>query len=338
MATDRSKKGSILIAVLWSLFFLAALALVINTTITAQLGLAGKIRDRATQHYLAKAGIKVAIIEIRADETENFDALNEPWSNNEDAFKEIEIADGEYFSIEYSLPTEEEDTAGEKRYGLIDEERKININTAPVEVLKQFFEIVGETSSQDATDIADAIIDWIDEDDEPSDNGAESSYYEGLEAGYPCKNAEFEILEGLLLVKGVTQTIFNKVNDRLTVYGSGSVNINTADALVLQSLGMSADLAEKVILFRQGGDGKEATEDDNIFEDGGAIAATLSAGRSLNPVERQELDDVVEAGFLTVQSNNFRGQAVGGFTEQTFHARIIFVITRDEKIRYWQEG
>ena len=25
----------------------------------------------------------------------------------------------------------------------------------------------------------DAIIDWIDEDDEPSDNGAESSYYEG---------------------------------------------------------------------------------------------------------------------------------------------------------------
>ncbi len=335
---DQAKRGSILVAVLWSLFFLAALALVINTTVISQLGLAARVRDRTTLHYLAKAGVKIAIIEIRADETENYDALNEPWSNNEEAFKEIEIADGEYFSFEHPLSMEEGDPVGEKRYGLIDEERKININTVPVEVLKKFFEIVGEVSSQDATDIADAIIDWRDEDDEPSDNGAESSYYEGLEAGYPCKSAEFDIIDELLLVKGVTQAIFNKVHDRLTVYGSGPVNINTADALVLQSLGMSAELAEKVILFRQGGDGQEATEDDNVFEDGGTIAATLSAGRSLNPAERQELDDAVEAGLLTVQSDNFRGQVIGGFTGQKIFATIIFVINRNEKIRYWQEG
>jgi len=335
--SDRSESGSILVAVLWSLFFLAALALVINTLITPQLELAAKIKERTTLRYLAKAGIEMAVMMIREDETINYDALNEPWSQNEEALKEIEMADGEYFSLEHPLSTEEDDMEEEKRYGLIDEERKININVMPVEVLKQFFVIVGETSAQDATDMADAIVDWRDEDDEPLDNGAESSYYEGLGEGYPCKNADFEVLEELLLVKGVTQAVFDKVKDRATVYGSGPVNINTADDLVLQSFGMSGELAEKIVLFRKGNDGQEATEDDNAFESIGSIAATLSAGTSLSPAEREELDAIVEAGFMAVQSNNFRGRAIGGFRDRNIFANIVFVINRDEKIRYWQE-
>ncbi len=338
MMSDRDKRGSILIAVLWSLFFLAALAMVINISITPQLGLAAKLKDRATLHYLAKAGIKVAITEIRKDETKDFDALNESWSSNELVFKEIEIADGEYFTLEYPVSVAEDADQEEKRYGLIDEERKVNINVLPADVLKQFFETVGGTSSQDATDIADAIIDWRDEDDEPSDNGAESSYYEGLEEGYPCKNAEFEVLEELRLVKGVTQDIFDTVKDRITVYGAGLVNINTADMLVLQSLGMSEELAENIVLFRQGGDGQEATEDDNAFEDSGAVTATLSAGRSMSPEQREELDAVVEAGLITVRSDNFRGQVIGGFADRNVLVNIIFVVNRLEQIRYWQES
>ena len=55
-----------------------------------------------------------------------------------------------------------------------------------------------------------------------------------------------EVLDELLLVKGVTRDIFDKVKDRVTVYGTGQVNINTAGMRVLQSLGMSEELAEKI--------------------------------------------------------------------------------------------
>ncbi len=336
MRSNQAERGSLLIVVLWSLFFLAALALVINISITPQLGLAAKLRDRTATRYLAQAGLRRAIIEIRLDETEEFDALNDLWSRNEEAFKEIALSDNEYFSVEYVLPESEEGGEEEKQYGLIDEERKININAMPAEVLKQFFEIVAETSSQDATDIADAIIDWRDEDDEPLDNGAENAYYESLEDGYPCKNGRFEILEELFLVKGITPDIYEKVKSRLTVFGSGQVNINTADELVLQGLGMGEELAKKVVLFRKGGDGESGSEDDNFFEDGESITATLSGGRTLSPEEQEEFE--VAAAFLGVRSDNFRGEVVGGFKDREGVARITFVIHRDEKIRYWRES
>jgi len=334
--TLNPEKGSVLIAVLWSLFFLAALALVINISITPQLGLAAKLRDRAILRYLAKAGIQRAIIEIRADETQEYDALNEPWSTNEEGFKEISLTGEGYFSLEY-LVSAGEDGEKEKHYGLIDEERKININRVPADVLKPFLQITAETSSQDATDIADAIVDWRDEDDEPSENGAESSYYEALEDGYPCKNAPFEVLEELRLVKGVTQTVFDKVKDRITIYGQGFININTADMFVLEGLGLSSDLAQKIISFRSGNDGREATEDDNAFKDVESIIATLSSAEGLSPAESEELEAAIGNETVGVRSDHFRGYSFGRFRDEDMSAKTVFVIDRDERIRYWRE-
>lgn len=331
-----SDKGSILIGVLWSLFFLTALALVISASVAPQLALAGKLRDRAMLRFLAEAGMKRAVVAIRADETENYDALNEPWSSDEEAFKEIGLTAEGYFSLEYSLPAEEGEDI-QKRYGLVDEERKINVNTASAGVLKYFFETAGSVSSQDAADIADAIADWRDGDDEPSPNGAESPYYEALDPGYPCKNGSFEIPEELLLVKGVTQEIFDKIKDRLTVYGEGKVNINTAGAAVLQSLGMSGGLVEKIVSFREGDDGREATADDNIFDDIQSAGAALAAQEGLSPEQAAELDAVVGAGLITVRSDYFRGRVVGGFRDREVSTEIVFVINRDEKILYWRE-
>ena len=51
-------------------------------------------------------------------------------------------------------------------------------------------------------DTADAILDWLDEDDETRELGAEIDYYSGM--GYQCKNGQLGTIEELLLVKGVT--------------------------------------------------------------------------------------------------------------------------------------
>jgi len=315
---------------------MASLALAINAVITPQLSLAGKLRDRVILQHIAAAGIKSAIIEIRADETEGYDVLNDPWSINEEAFKEIQLADERYFSLKYTIAGSE-DTEDKVFYGLVDEERKININTGTTDVLSKLFEISGEASPQEATDIADSIVDWRGEDDEPSTNGAESAYYKGLDPGYDCKNANFDILEELLLVKGVTQEIYNKVKDYLTVYGDGKVNLNTADKLVLQSLGMRSSLVDKVIAFREGDDGKIGTEDDNAFENTENAGQVLSSKFSLSVEEIDEFNAIAAGDLAGVQSNNFRGISWGALQDVELSTNIVFVIDRDEKIRYWRQ-
>jgi hypothetical protein len=53
-------------------------------------------------------------------------------------------------------------------------------------------------------DVADSILDFIDEDDEPREYGAESEFYLSLPSPYEAKNAPLDSVEELLLVRGVT--------------------------------------------------------------------------------------------------------------------------------------
>jgi type II secretory pathway component PulK len=53
-------------------------------------------------------------------------------------------------------------------------------------------------------ELADAILDFIDDDDTPRTNGCESEYYSSLSPAYPAKNGPLESLDELLLVRGVT--------------------------------------------------------------------------------------------------------------------------------------
>jgi hypothetical protein len=53
-------------------------------------------------------------------------------------------------------------------------------------------------------EIADCILDFIDEDDEPRLYGAESEFYQGLQPPYYPRNGPLETLDELLLVAGVT--------------------------------------------------------------------------------------------------------------------------------------
>lgn len=328
-------KGSAFIVALWALLVLGALALAVNSYVWPQLGIAGKLRDRAKLHYLAEAAMKRAAAEVSTEEASAYNALKDPWSSNEQVFKDASLGDSVY-SIKYTVTDTE---SGEKsiRYGLIDEERKININTASREVLVNFFEIVGKTSSSEASGIAASMVDWRDTDDTPLENGAEDGYYMSLRPPYPCKNEGFQVQEELLLVKGVTRQIFDSVKDEITICGSGAVNINTADESVLRSLGISGALVDKIIQFRKGDDGKEATEDDGVFDDVSTIAETLSRSVGLRTEELAELNNMVASGALAVRSDNFMGRCYGGIRGQEKTASVTFIFNRDKTVKYWRE-
>lgn len=106
-----------------------------------------------------------------------------------------------------------------------------------------------------------SIIDWTDSDDEVThlpfiqreNMGAESSYYSKLQIPYRCKNALLDTTEELLLVKGITQEVFERIRDYVTVYGNGRININSASRQVIECLSEKMDvvLAQMIIDRRE---------------------------------------------------------------------------------------
>jgi DNA uptake protein ComE-like DNA-binding protein len=91
------------------------------------------------------------------------------------------------------------------RNGLEDESGKLNINSVAMAggdetaTRERLMYIPGMTE-----DVADAILDWIDEDNQPRAYGAEDTYYMGLTPAYQPKNGPIQSLSELLQVRGVT--------------------------------------------------------------------------------------------------------------------------------------
>lgn len=113
------------------------------------------------------------------------------------------------FSIINPLLDNDGSTLG-YRYGLEDESSRINLQTLlAIEKLQEnagrdlLMALPGMT-----LEIADAILDWIDEDDEIREYGAEVDYYSSLDPPYAPKNGPLESVEELLLVRDVTAQLF----------------------------------------------------------------------------------------------------------------------------------
>jgi DNA uptake protein ComE-like DNA-binding protein len=96
------------------------------------------------------------------------------------------------------------------RYGLEDESVRINLNGVLLadEVLEGAGRTLLMTLPGMTEDVADSILDWMDEDDEPRDYGAEIEYYGSLSPPYRPRNGPLLSVEELLLVRGVTPQAF----------------------------------------------------------------------------------------------------------------------------------
>lgn len=94
----------------------------------------------------------------------------------------------------------------ETRFGAVtDEGGKLNVNaliaadpTGQV-LYDALMKLPGMTEN-----VADAIVDWLDADDNPRTNGAEASAYSSLPNPYRPKNGPIHTIDELLLVQGVT--------------------------------------------------------------------------------------------------------------------------------------
>lgn len=297
-------------------------AVALGSRVSQDINVASYFQNRPQAGYLAEAAIKRAQA-VLEDDTNSFDSLNEFWStgrysdDEESVFDKTELGNGTY-NIE-----------------MVDEERKININTVSQDVLERLFQRGAGLGVDGAHILASSIIDWRDTDSNALEGGAEDSFYKQLEIPYECKDANFQVPEELLLVRGMTDDVLQEVKDLVTVYGEGRVNINTASREVLCFLGMNDTLADKIILYRNGNDAVEATEDDNVLKDQASIANDLGSGAGLTEEELNKMVELTSAGLLGVNSGNFSINAegkVGRRREQT-----LCVVDKEKEIKYWRQ-
>lgn len=141
---------------------------------------------------------------------------------------------------------------------IFDESGKINLNTGDMILLRSLITNLG-VEGEELDTIIDSIQDWRDKDDLTRLHGAESDYYLSLHNPYKAKNADFDTLEELLMVKGINRELLfgsatkKGLMDFLTVFGkTPKVNPNAAPKEVLMAIpGMAAETTEAIIDYRQ---------------------------------------------------------------------------------------
>lgn len=322
---------------LWSLCLLSTFAVILGYGVRQKVMLASRLDDRAKLSLIAEAGIVRAITEVKRELPKSYDAINDYWSINIDAFKDIPLGDGR-FNV-YNEYINDKSGLMEVRFGLVDEERKININTAESKIIKNVFRYVLNIDEFLAQQFAASIVDWRDGDSELSipSGSAEDAFYNDLQHPYEAKDANFESFDELLLVKGITPGIFEKIKDYITIYGSGRVNVNTASKAVLLSVGFTEDIVDKIITVRSGDDGIWGNADDIFFDSPSSVAVKLNQFYALNEATQGEVNAISDL-YLTSTSSCFTAKSIATLKNKKSSRTVISVFDKDGKVLYWRES
>ncbi len=238
-----SKKGIALLMVLWVLTILMVIAMSFSFMTRTEMFATLSFKSGIEKKFLAEAGLERGIMElyyrdIYRHQTVELEGLG-VWKTDGTPYQG-EVGDGFYV------------------VRIVDESGKVDINTASELLLKNLLVNAG-VDVDDADIIVDSVMDWKDEDDLHRLHGAENDYYSSLPNPYKAKNADFDTLEELLLVKGMTPEVLYGNKERkgiiefLTLHSKAAlININAAPKEVLAALpGMSPEIADSIISYRE---------------------------------------------------------------------------------------
>jgi hypothetical protein len=248
------RRGVVLLAVLIVLVVLSLAAYQYGEWMSAEYQAADSFMRLQQAKALSNSGVHYAAA-VLGSPGNIASALNGNPYDNPAAFQQIAVGQdgaggrGGWFSIVSLRDPDDADVAAQPfRYGVADEAGKINVNTlleldggqgdAAHDLLMKLPNMTD--------DVANSILDWLDDDDTPRTDGAENEYYQSLATPYSCRNGPIDSLEELLLVKGVTPELLfgndrnrNGVLDAEEDDGSGLVDQGWAAYLTVYSRGLT---------------------------------------------------------------------------------------------------
>ncbi len=214
-----------------------------------------------------------------------------------------------------------------RNYGAVslkieDEQSKININgidrgNASEKGLRDpeiarfvsFLEKIG-VQEDEAESVVFPLIDWIDFNDDPLPDGAESAYYLSLSPPYVARNSMLPHISDLFMIKNFTLDIIKKISPYFTVYPRSRVrnyyiNVNTASPTVLMYLSPKIDeeVANEIVQARSENpfetmkDFKDALLDAGLTEDEVMDIITYSSKYNIRVSLSSDTFHVISTGY-----------------------------------------
>ena len=172
--------------VIWSIAIAAVIVGAAQVLAFRQAAMGRESIAKVEARWAARAGVEetLAVLEYHTEEPDVTDSRQ--------MFKDLElVADGQLSSGDWQIRHVED---GVEIKGPQDEHAKLNVNNVDRLTL---LELSGMTM-----DVADAIVDWRDTDDNPGMMGAEYDFYVNRGLGYEPRNGSFRSIAELELVAG----------------------------------------------------------------------------------------------------------------------------------------
>lgn len=328
-----SEKGIALIMVLWVIILLGVIVNTFAWMVRTEAQAVGNFKEETKAYYLARGGFQQTILKLLKIQGST---VHEP---PEEGLK----LDGRVNMFHF--------TDGYAEVSVMDEGGKIDINAATRDDIVRVLSAM-ELEVENKDEIADSILDWIDENNFHRLNGAEDDYYRLLPEPYGAKDGPLSTVDELMWVRGITPKIFyNPVVSRspdpelvsgeeetnlsreegrfrtglesvFTVFtGSNKININTAPEQLLLSLpGIGVTQVERIIAIRE----------ESPFRDMSGLMRTV-----IFPPENGKYISFSPAGIYTIE---VVGRLNGSHVRRSFKSVVKIKGKTDYDILYWKEG
>lgn len=181
------RRGSVIFIVMWTIA-IATLIVAAGQLLSFRQATLGRVTvERVQARWAARSGIEYTMA-VMSSHTAN-PVPDDAYAMTRDMEA---VSRGELHHATWDIRHAYE---GEEWAGPTDEHSKLNVNTTNSGHLLLL---------EDMTfDVADAIIDWIDDDDEPGSLGVEEDYYLSLSTPYEPRNAPIRNIAELELVAGI---------------------------------------------------------------------------------------------------------------------------------------
>ncbi len=209
---QKSQSGVAMVVVLWMVSLLTIMAGSFSLSTQRNTGLVNNAKERARGLALADAGVNYALIML---------SLPDPikrWRS-----------DGTFYNVTFA--------GGVVGITIFDESGKIDVNSASEQTLRT---VLGKLMGGDemaATSLMDKILDWRDSDDMKRANGAEAKDYQAEGKAHVPQNKNFQSLEELQMVMGMSPALYRKLEPLLTIYtGQDGINPQKAPGEALRLL------------------------------------------------------------------------------------------------------
>ncbi|MFZ2312918.1 MAG: type II secretion system protein GspK [Methylobacter sp.] len=221
------QKGFALVLVLWVLSLLTIMAGSFALSMRREAAIVTGSSNNALAMAVAESGLAIAELMLMNPDQQQH------WRT-----------DGSIYQIDY--------TDSIVRIRLLSETGKIDLNSADQTQLQGLMAYAPVEEALQ-TKLVNAIIDWRDEDDLVSLEGAEKEEYKEEGLSYQPPNKPFKSIEELQMVLGMNEQIFKWIENLVTVYsGQPKVDVTQASKEVLQVLPeIDAGLIEGYILARR---------------------------------------------------------------------------------------